>query len=148
MKDIDRIRELARATREFAMSSEMERRRKLWTEHNSLHFTIPPIYTRSIPLREYLRAGDLRCQDAQFRNLEYKLLLDQYYMRLCDDTITEPYITVRAAVDIDPVGVYGLPADLAKKLVAAGYQIVTVEELFYYKGVEAKPGIVYHSSYN
>lgn len=37
---------------------------------------------------------------------------------------------------------------LLPKLVAAGYQIVTVEELFYYKGVEAKPGIVYHSSYN
>ena len=37
---------------------------------------------------------------------------------------------------------------LLPKLVAAGYQIVTVEELFYYKGVEAVPGIVYHSSYN
>lgn len=37
---------------------------------------------------------------------------------------------------------------LLPKLVAAGYQLVTVEELFYYKGVEAEPGIVYHSSYN
>lgn len=37
---------------------------------------------------------------------------------------------------------------LLPKLIAAGYQLVTVEELFYYKGVEAKPGIVYHSSYN
>lgn len=37
---------------------------------------------------------------------------------------------------------------LLPKLIAAGYQIVTVEELFYYKGVEAVPGVVYHSSYN
>ena len=37
---------------------------------------------------------------------------------------------------------------LLPKLIAAGYQLVTVEELFYYKGVEAKPGFVYHSSYN
>ena len=37
---------------------------------------------------------------------------------------------------------------LLPKLIAAGYQLVTVEELFYYKGVEAVPGIVYHSSYN
>ena len=29
-----------------------------------------------------------------------------------------------------------------------GYLFVTVEELFYYKGVEAVPGVVYHSSYN
>lgn len=37
---------------------------------------------------------------------------------------------------------------LLPKLIAAGYQLVTVEELFYYKGVEAVPGVVYHSSYN
>ena len=37
---------------------------------------------------------------------------------------------------------------LLPKLVAAGYQLVTVEELFYYNNVEAEPGIIYHSSYN
>jgi len=53
MTDIERIRELAREIREFALSPEMERRRNLWTDHNSLHFTRPPIYIRSIPFEEF-----------------------------------------------------------------------------------------------
>lgn len=37
---------------------------------------------------------------------------------------------------------------LIPKLQEKGYQIVTVRELFYYKGVEPVNGVVYHSSYN
>lgn len=37
---------------------------------------------------------------------------------------------------------------LIPELIAQGYQIVTVQELFYYKGVEPVNGTVYHSSYN
>ena len=37
---------------------------------------------------------------------------------------------------------------LIPELIHRGYQIVTVRELFYYKGVEPENGIVYHSSYN
>ncbi len=131
MNDIERIRELAKKTREFANSPEMERRRKLWTDHNSLHFTRPPIYTRSVPFQEYLKDGDLCCQDPKLRGLERKLLLDQYYMQLSDDTIIEPYVTVRAAVDVHPAGVYGLPANLAAKtpgVLAAAYKPAIVEE--------------------
>ena len=131
MTDIERIRELAKKTYEFALSPEMERRRTLWTNHNSLEFTRPPIYIRSIPFREYLKPGDLLCQNPALRNLEYKLLSDQYRMQLCDDTVIEPFITVRATVDVDPVGVYGLPAELSEKLpgvLAAAYKPAIVEE--------------------
>lgn len=37
---------------------------------------------------------------------------------------------------------------LIPELMSRGYQIVTVQELFYYKGVEPENGRVYHSSYN
>lgn len=37
---------------------------------------------------------------------------------------------------------------LIKELTEQGYQIVTLRELFYYKGVELTNGTVYHSSYN
>lgn len=37
---------------------------------------------------------------------------------------------------------------LIPQLIAKGYQIVTLRELFYYKGVELENGKVYHSSYN
>lgn len=37
---------------------------------------------------------------------------------------------------------------LIPELTNRGYQIVTVQELFYYKGVELENGRVYHSSYN
>ena len=131
MKDTERIRELAKRTREFAMSPEMECRRALWSEHNSLRFTRPPIYTRSIPLWEYLKPGDLLCEEPRLRVLEQKLLLNEYYMRLADDTVIEPFLTVRAAVDVHPLGVYGLPDTLAAKapgVLAAAFRPSIIEE--------------------
>ncbi|MBR2461003.1 MAG: hypothetical protein IKB34_07225 [Clostridia bacterium] len=131
MTDIERIRELAREIREFALSPEMERRRKLWTDHNSLHFTRPPIYIRSIPFKEFPQAKELICQDPKLRKLEYDFLLKRYYMQLRDDTITEPFLTVRASVDINPKGIYGVPAALGEKLpgvMAAAYKPTIVEE--------------------
>ncbi|MBO5037465.1 MAG: hypothetical protein J6B51_08415 [Clostridia bacterium] len=131
MSDIERVRDLAKQTREFALSPEMERRRKLWTDHNSLHFTRPPIYIRAVPFHEYITSSDLRCQDPGLRNLEWRFLLNQYYMQLSDDTIMEPFLTVGAALDIDPNGIYGLPASLYKteqSVRAAAYKPVIIDE--------------------
>ena len=131
MNDIERVRYLAKKTREFALSPEMERRRKLWTDHNSLHFTRPPIYIRAVPFHEYITSADLRCQDPGLRNLEWRFLLNQYYMQLSDDTIIEPFLTVGAALDIDPNGIYGLPASLYKteqSVRAAAYKPVIIDE--------------------
>ena len=131
MNEIERIRELAKKTREFALSDEMERRRRLWTDHNSLCFSRPPIYIRSVPFGEYLKEGDLLCRDPKLRSLERRLLLNQYYMQLADDTIMEPFLTVRAVVDVDPVGVYGLPAGLTGKegnIRAAAFKPSILEE--------------------
>lgn len=131
MTDLERIRELARETREFALSPEMERRRRLWTEHNSLHFTRPPIYIRAVPFQEYPQSKELLCQDPALRGLEYRLLLNRYYMQVPCDTIIEPFITVRASVDTAPEGVYGVPANLMKKepgIAAAAFNPSILEE--------------------
>lgn len=131
MNDIERIRELAKETREFALSPEMERRRKLWTDHNSLRFTRPPIYIRSVPFDEYPESKELLCEDPRLRRLERQFLLNRWYRQLADDTILEPYITVRAAVEVNPEGVYGLPAGLSregKNVRAAAFHPSIIEE--------------------
>ncbi len=129
--DLHRIRELARETREFALSPEMERRRALWTEHNSLTFTRPPIYIRAIPFEEYPEAHALQCEDPFLRSMEQELLLNRYRMRVPCDTIVEPYLTVRAAVRQHPEGVYGVRAELEEKaggIQAARYSPAIIEE--------------------
>lgn len=131
MNEKERVRELAKETRDFALSSEMNRRRALWTRHNSLRFTRPPIYIRSIPFDEFPESKELKCEDAYLRSLERQLLLNRYRMQLQDDTIVEPYITVQAAVDEEDEGVYGLPAELEERaggVLAARFRPSLIEE--------------------
>lgn len=131
LDELKRIRDLARETRDFALSPEMERRRRLWTDHNSLFFTRPPIYIRAIPLWEYQKEWPLQCADPYLRKLESQLLLNRYRMQLEEDTVIEPFLTVRAQVDIAPLGVYGLPAVMEKKasgIEAARFQPSILEE--------------------
>lgn len=131
MDEKARIRELAARVRDFALSPEMERRRALWTAHNSLDFSRPPIYIRAIPFDEYPESRDLGCETPWLRALEKQLLLDHYRMQLSDDTIVEPFVTVRAAVEVAPEGVYGLPAELEEKaggVAAARYSPSIIEE--------------------
>ena len=52
-------------------------------------------------------------------------------MQLSDDTIIEPFLTVGASLDIDPNGLYGLPASLYKteqSVRAAAYKPVIIDE--------------------
>ena len=129
MDELKYIRDLAKETLEFAHSPEMERRRRLWTAHNSLSFTRPPIYIRAIPFGEYRM--ERKCEDPYLRGLENQLLLNRYRMQLADDTIVEPFLTVRAAVAVSPEGVYGLPAELEEKtggIIAAHYKPSILEE--------------------
>ncbi len=117
-RDVVRVRALAEEVRAFAESPEMQRRRRLWTDHNSLLFTRPLIYIRSVPFEEFPESRELQCEDPALRSLERNLLKSKYYTRVPCDTIIEPYITVRAAVDVSEKGVYGLPSELGEK--AAG----------------------------
>lgn len=132
MSDLLRIRELAKETLEYATCDEMQRRRALWTNHNSLSFTRPPIYIRAIPWEEWPEVYRLQCQDPYLRSIEEQLLLNRYCMSIGqDDTIIEPFLTVQAAVAEAPEGIYGVPAELEEKvgaIKAARYSPVLVEE--------------------
>ncbi len=115
MNDLNRIRDLAKETLEYANCDEMNRRRKLWSAHNSLHFTRPPIYIRAIPFDEFLNQKELVCENTYYRALEKNFLLNRYRMKIADDYIIEPFLTVRAVLSSAPNGVYGLPAEMGEK---------------------------------
>lgn len=131
MNELAYIRDLARETAEFARSPEMDRRRALWTDHNSLIFTRPPIYIRAIPFDEYPAAKNLRCTDPYLRELERTFLLNRYRRQLADDTIIEPFLSVRAAVAEPEEGIFGVPAHLEERvggIKAARFQPSILEE--------------------
>lgn len=108
------IKDLAKETMEYALSSKMNERRALWSNHNSLTFTRPPIYIRSIPFDEFFDAGQYLCTDPFLRSLERMFLLNRYRMRIDDDYIIEPFLTVRAVLKTAKEGVYGVPAELGE----------------------------------
>lgn len=115
MNELNRIRDLAKETLEYATCDEMNRRRKLWNAHNSLHFTRPPIYIRAIPFDEFLNQKELVCENPYYRALEKDFLLNRYRMEIADDYIIEPFLTVRAVLASAPNGVYGVPAEMGEK---------------------------------
>ncbi|NLM76649.1 MAG: hypothetical protein GX173_00995 [Ruminococcaceae bacterium] len=114
------IRDLAKKTQAYALSDDMQQRRRLWTDHNSLSFSRPLVYIRAIPQDDCIDSRLLQCTDPWLRQLEMKLLLNEYRMRLQDDTIVEPYLVVRAVLKTAEQGVYGLPAHLGEKPRAGG----------------------------
>lgn len=116
MDDRTRIRDLAKESLEYALSEEMENRRHLWRDHNSLSFTRLLVYVRAIPFAEFFDYSTLECENPHMRNLEMHFLMNRYRMRLLDDTIIEPYLTVRARLKSSPKGVYGLAAHLSEKV--------------------------------
>ncbi len=131
MNELQHIRDLAKETHDFAVSPEMDRRRKLWTNHNSFDFTRPPIYIRAIPANEYPETTDLKCTDPFLRNIESELLLNRYRMQLAEDTIIEPWLTVYAKTAVAPEGIYGVRAAMEEKpegVSAARFEPSLIEE--------------------
>ncbi len=116
MDELKRIGDLAKETLEYARCGEMNRRRKLWSAHNSLQFTRPPIYIRAIPFDEFFDHRELKCENPYYRSLEKAFLLNRYRMKIADDYIIEPFLTVRAALASAPNGVYGVPAEMGEKV--------------------------------
>lgn len=114
MNEREYVGELAKKVREFAESAEMERRRKLWTDHNSGVFTRPPIYIRAIPVGEYPEMR-CRCEDPFLRSVEWNLRFSLFYVGMRDDTIIEPFYKTSASVSQPEHGPYGLPAGFGER---------------------------------
>ena len=97
MKETGYIRSLALRVFEIATSNEMARRRNLWRSHNSLKLTPPPIYIRAFAASEVPELNDLICTDVNLRGFERRFKDILYRYSLNDDSIFEPWYSVRAA---------------------------------------------------
>lgn len=103
--DILIIRHLAEKYAEIASKPIQDERRDLWRKHNSLVKTRIPIicswYWGSIT-DSTLLADQLVCKDRFYRGYEHWLRNMIYHDHIGDDTIYEPWITVRTAHKIAP----------------------------------------------
>jgi hypothetical protein len=90
------LRELARDYLDICASPVQAERRDLWRRHNSLEQTRPLIYVRAFAWREMPQARSL-CQDPLCRQFEDYFRYCLFWNSLEDDSIFEPWVTVRAA---------------------------------------------------
>ncbi|MBT3344210.1 MAG: hypothetical protein HN712_28570 [Gemmatimonadetes bacterium] len=89
------LRDLVHRYVEVSQRPDQDARRDLWRRHNSLQATRPPIYIRAFAWHE-MPAARLQCEDALHRHYEDFLLRHLFWDGLGDDSIFEPWLTVRA----------------------------------------------------
>ena len=94
-RDITILRDLAKQYMEVCADPAQSVRRDLWRQHNSLKKTQPLIYVRAFAWREMPQARCL-CQDPFYREYENLLRYNLFWYSLGDDSVFEPWITVKA----------------------------------------------------
>ena len=110
MDELHYVRSLAEKVYEIAVSGEMNRRRNLWSDHNSLVLTPPPIYIRAYAAAEVPELSELECQNGEMRAMERHFKEVLYRYSLGDDSIFEPWYAVRAAFSYPKGGMrWGFP---------------------------------------
>lgn len=99
--DIQVLRELARRYAAAAQRPVQDERRDLWRRHNSLEKTRPLIYVRGGECwNEVPEITHQECRDPFLRRYERALRHGLYVDSLGDDTVLEPWITVRASFKV------------------------------------------------
>ncbi len=101
--DIQILRKLASRYAEIAALPIQEEKRKLWTEHFSLRRTRVPVLATygmwNVWCREVFGDERMDCHDAFFRACERDLKIQIFQHEVVgDDSIQEPWITLRARV--------------------------------------------------
>ena len=94
-KDLSILRDLARKYMEIANSDIQDERRRLWRDHNSLKKTRPLVQVGFPP--EEIPECQPKCEDPFCRQYEQYFLHRLYQDKIGDDTIFEPWITIRAS---------------------------------------------------
>lgn len=94
-KDKTILRDLARRYMEICAKPEQKERRDLWRKHNSLKDTIPLIYVRAFAWPE-MPESKCVCKDQLFRQYEDFFRDRLFWNSLKDDSVFEPWVTVRA----------------------------------------------------
>ena len=103
-KDKEILRELAVKYAEAAADPIQKVHRDMWRAHNSLKKTRPLIYTRAFAWKE-MPDSALMCRDPFFRVCENFFRYRLFWIGLNDDSIFEPWITVRAEYKCEGWGV-------------------------------------------
>ena len=94
-RDIQIIRDLAKKYTEISADPVMNNRRQLWRDLHSLKKIRPLIHVRQYAFNE-LPQSNCVCEDALCREIEFTLRDKLYAASLNDDTVFEPYYSVRA----------------------------------------------------
>ncbi len=100
--DIHVVRELAKQYAAVAANPVQEERRRLWSSHNSLKPTRPPVLATygmwNVWCREVFGDHAMKCTDPFYRDHERVLRMKLFQDTVGDDSILEPWTDQRAAV--------------------------------------------------
>ena len=89
------LRDLAKQYADITSKPVQDKRRELWRKHNSLQQTRPLIYIRAFAWKE-MEQSKCVCEDQFFRLYEDFLRKQIFRDTFNDDSILEPWITLRA----------------------------------------------------
>jgi hypothetical protein len=107
--DVQILRDLAKQVADIAADPIQDERRELWRQHNSFIRTRPLILCMwEAAWFEHPDAAP-RCEDPFFQNYETAMKMAIFKHSLRDDTIIEPWLTVRAAVKWPAHSPWGVP---------------------------------------
>jgi hypothetical protein len=95
MSDKDILKDLVKQYVEICSDPVQDERRNLWRQHNSLKKTPPLVYTRAFAWNE-MEESKLQCEDPLFRSQENMLRKHLFWHTINDDSVFEPWLTVRA----------------------------------------------------
>jgi len=111
LNEVQTIRDLAKQYVAITQLPVQDQRRDLWRRHNALKKTRPLvcILGGNAFRKEIVTPTDLVCSDPFFRNYEYQLRVALFRHKTGDDSIAEPWLTVPAAFENHPNGLWGLP---------------------------------------
>lgn len=111
-RDTAILRALAEAYCEVTCQPVQEERRRLWTRHHDLQPTHPLVLVSfgmwNMWCREAFGDAALACEDPFFRAHERTLRLLLFHATLGDDTVFEPWLTLRAAVQGEYNALWGV----------------------------------------
>jgi hypothetical protein len=107
-EDVDILRELAEKYVGVTNRQEQKEKRKLWKLHNSFKSRKIPVIARAFAWSEMPQSKGY-CSDPFFRQYEAKLRKELFRSTLGDDWIFEPWVSMKASLELPPEGVWGLP---------------------------------------
>ena len=121
LSDYTHIRDLAKRYMEIANSPRQAELTALWRKHNSLQSTRPLYFIRKVPYNEFFDFSIIQNQEEPLRSIEIMLATSVLYrVKLQDDFVFKPWVTVNAAFSTPPKARWGVPCELGEKMMAGG----------------------------